>query len=166
MSEAHKLCVDVDYRDEIAQVAALSFLDWSDAKPLEAHRLQMPTPSDYVPGEFYKRELPCILAILKQFPHPIDTIVVDSYVWLGDRKGMGAHLFDALEQEVTIIGVAKNAFRTGGYAEEIYRGTSKHPLYITAAGIPAIQAAQCIQEMHGAHRIPALLKQVDRLCRA
>ena len=50
-------------------------------------------------------------------------------------------------------------------AQELRRGTSRSPLYVTAAGMEATEAARHIAEMHGPHRVPTLLKRVDRLCR-
>lgn len=53
----------------------------------------------------------------------------------------------------------------GPLAQELRRGTSRSPLYVTAAGMDATEAARHIAEMHGPHRIPTLLKRIDRLCR-
>jgi deoxyribonuclease V len=47
----------------------------------------------------------------------------------------------------------------------VERGGSAKPLYVTAAGIAAETAAAHVAAMHGAHRIPTLLKLVDRLVR-
>lgn len=42
----------------------------------------------YQPGEFYRRELPCLLAVLACGP-VAEVIVVDGYVWLGpERAGL------------------------------------------------------------------------------
>jgi len=164
-SPGHKLCVDVDYRGESAQVAAIAFADWGSDAAADTQVFTMPTPGEYVPGEFYKRELPCILEALKRFQCAIDTILVDSYVWLPGRPGMGAHLYEALDQQVTVIGVAKTPFQDETEAIAILRGESQRPLYITAAGISAQVAADQVKRMHGPHRIPTLLKQVDSLCR-
>ncbi|PKN30756.1 MAG: endonuclease V, partial [Deltaproteobacteria bacterium HGW-Deltaproteobacteria-21] len=49
---------------------------------------------------------------------------------------------------------------------EVFRGRSKSPLYVTAAGMDPSEAAGHIRSMHGGHRIPTLLKQVDRLSRS
>jgi deoxyribonuclease V len=48
----------------------------------------------------------------------------------------------------------------------VLRGASTKPLLITAAGMPEAQAAEHVREMHGAFRIPTLLRRVDQLCRA
>lgn len=48
---------------------------------------------------------------------------------------------------------------------ELCRGASRRPLYITAIGSDYLTAAEHIREMAGDHRIPTLLKTVDRLAR-
>jgi deoxyribonuclease V len=65
-----------------------------------------------------------------------------------------------------VVGVAKTRFAgAGGSAVPICRGGSRSPLYITAAGADAIDAAGWVAAMHGPHRVPTLLKRVDRLAR-
>ncbi len=64
-----------------------------------------------------------------------------------------------------MIGVAKTRF-SGAASVEVRRGDSQKPLYVTAAGVSAEDAASRISEMHGPFRIPTLLKQVDTLARS
>ena len=73
--------------------------------------------ADYQPGEFYKRELPLLLSVLGMLPRKPDVVVIDGYVWLGvdDRKGLGAHLFDALGQAIPVVGIAKTQFEGASY---------------------------------------------------
>lgn len=93
-------------------------------------------------------------------------VIIDGYVWLGaGRPGLGAHLHQALGQRTPVIGVAKRRFHGAGDAVAILRGTSQVPLFVTAVGIDVAEAAAGVQRMHGAHRIPTLLKRVDRLSR-
>ena len=49
---------------------------------------------EYVPGEFYKRELPCIIKLLDLVEEHIDCIIIDGFVYLdGDtRPGLGKHI--------------------------------------------------------------------------
>ena len=49
---------------------------------------------------------------------------------------------------------------------EVLRGESTKPLFMSAAGCELSEAAKNVQAMHGAHRLPVLLKRVDALCRA
>jgi deoxyribonuclease V len=117
----------------------------------------------YQPGRFYLRELPDIRGVLALLD-PIDLLIVDGYVWLGADKGLGAHLHDALDGKVAVIGVAKTHY-AGATATEVIRGGSARPLYITAAGIDEATAAAHVAAMHGEHRIPTLLRRVDQLAR-
>ena len=125
------------------------------------------TSRPYAPGAFYERELPCLLAVLGKVGGSLDVVVIDGYVWLsGDgRPGLGAHLHKELGGETAVVGVAKSSFDGAAFAEAVLRGKSARPLFVTAAGIPAPTAADWIRAMHGPHRIPTLLKRVDRLCR-
>jgi deoxyribonuclease V len=121
----------------------------------------------YEPGQFYRRELPCLLAVLGKIPDAVEAIVVDGYVWLADEQtpGLGGHLFQALGGTIPVIGVAKTQFRSARASQAVLRGGSQRPLYITAAGMSREAAAHHIQAMHGPHRIPTLLKRVDQICR-
>lgn len=162
-------CLDVDYRPDHAIAAAVVFRDWPDATPAAEHTATIRDVAPYVPGQFYRRELPCLLAVLRQIPHPLRGIVIDGYVHLdaAHRPGLGAHLHDALGGPAAspfIIGVAKTPFATAP-AEQALRGQSAAPLYVTAVGIDPRVAADHVRAMHGPHRVPTLLKRVDRLCR-
>jgi deoxyribonuclease V len=127
-----------------------------------------------VPGELYRRELPPILAVLAQVTAPLQAILVDGYVWLsGHGPGLGAHLYQALDARVAVVGVAKTAWTPPAAADEpaahrvvpVTRGTSGRPLYVTAVGMDPDVAASQVARMHGAHRIPTLVKAVDSLVR-
>jgi deoxyribonuclease V len=120
-----------------------------------------------VPGRFFERELPCVLAVLEKVEQALELIVVDGYVLLdaAGTLGMGGHLYEALGRRLPIVGVAKNRFHTNGAAIEVYRGDSKRPLFVTALGVDPQAAAIEVQRMHGEHRLPTVLKRVDRLCR-
>lgn len=160
------VCLDVDYRGDDAQVAAIVFEKWASDTVTESKVLTVKNVHPYVPGEFYKRELPCLLAVLAELKSPIDLIVVDSYVWLAkDKPGMGHHLYEALDKKIPVIGVAKTHFKTDDCSVKILRGESKTPLFLTCIGIEQIEAATFVSVMHGDHRIPTLLKLVDKICR-
>jgi len=161
------LAVDVDYRDHSAVAAGVLFKKWHDAKPVEEVVVTCEDAAGYVPGEFYRRELPCILKLLAQPDIDPECIVIDGYVTLGANAGpgLGMHLRNALDRDIAVIGVAKNAFRGTPASAELLRGKSKRPLYITAAGIDAAQAKALIRQMYGDGRIPELLKYVDHLSR-
>lgn len=158
-------CIDVGYSDTGAIAAAVALADWADAAPLATYTVSIAEVEDYVPGEFYKRELPCIQAVLAQLPASPQILVIDGYVWLDDlgKKGLGARLYDALDAHIPVIGVAKTSFATATGAIEVHRGGSTRPLYVTAIGLEVKDAVKAVSRMHGAHRIPTLLNLVDRL---
>ena len=150
-----------------AYTVCLSFNNWTDQDPKEIFTEISTLTEEYEPGFFYKRELPCILSILKKISlEDIKAIVIDGFVTLDDsgKLGLGGHLYDALNKTIPIIGVAKNDFINLIHGKRlVYRGTSAKPLYISAAGMELDIAAGFIKSMHGDFRIPTLLKQLDVL---
>ena len=76
---------------------------------------------------------------------------------------LGAHAH--AEFGVPVIGVAKTRFRTASHAVEVRRGHSGRPLLVTAAGMPAAEAASLVSRMAGPFRIPAALRRADALAR-
>jgi deoxyribonuclease V len=158
-------CVDVDYRGESAVAAAVAIARWEADRPLTETIARISKVERYEPGAFYLRELPCLVEVLRAL-RDVDTVVIDGYVWLAkERAGLGARLHATLGGSVTVVGVAKTAFRDNDVAVEVARGTSSRPLYVTAEGIDVARAAAGVRRMHGAHRIPTILKRVDRLAR-
>jgi deoxyribonuclease V len=163
-----KACVDVDYREDQAIAACVLFHDWADSAPAQQIVEHVQGIAPYVPGQFYKRELPCLLAVLHKVSASLDLVVIDGYVWLVDEchPGLGAHLHEALGRRVPVIGVAKTRFASAVLAVPILRGeTATRPLFVTAAGMDVNEAARCVQGMHGPHRLPTLIKLADMLCR-
>ncbi len=176
-------CIDVDYRPhpgdagrEQAVAACVEFHRWADAVAQAEHVRLIPAVEPYVSGQFYKRELPCALAVLGDLGRPPTIVVIDGYVYLDDRgrRGFGVYLHEALGASTPVIGVAKNRFRSyvSGSADdpafesiELLRGDSNRPLFVTAIGMAPRDAAALVRSMHGANRLPTLLKRVDRLCR-
>lgn len=162
------LAVDVHYQDPDATVAGLLFPDWPDAQALSRHRLSVPEVAAYEPGAFYKRELPCLLALVDTLPVQPTCIIIDGHVHLGrgQQPGLGWHLWNALAQRPAVIGVAKTPFHDSPLEAELLRGReATRPLYISSVGLPLDQAKDAIARMHGPHRLPTLLKAVDGLCR-
>lgn len=160
------ICLDVHYRDLDATAAGVVFEHWNDASPhLELTTTISPIAA-YESGKFYRRELPCLQAILDLISDPLDVILVDGFVWLEHgAPGLGGHLYAALNTAIPVIGVAKTKFLGATSVVEVFRGASKTPLYVSAAGMELDEAVQAIQHMHGPYRIPTLLKRVDQLSR-
>lgn len=173
--------------------ACLLFDDWEAARPLEEHTATTTPVADYVPGEFFRRELPCVMNVLRPHLERIAAVIVDSFVWLplsveettrqdrvlrewreaktatplphNCRPGMGAWLYLELGGDIPVVGVAKTGFHGIIEASEVLRGDSSKPLFVTAAGMDAAEAADCVRRMDGEHRLPTLLRRVDRLAR-
>jgi deoxyribonuclease V len=160
------LCLDVAYENESARAAGLAFSGWADAEPLAEYVVELTNVAPYVPGEFYLRELPCLLKVIEPLQDQLRTVLIDGYVDLApDRPGLGWKLFEALGQRITVVGIAKTAFAGATHAQAILRGGSQRPLFVTAAGMPLEDAVRGVTAMHGRHRIPTLLKRVDQLAR-
>jgi deoxyribonuclease V len=161
------LAVDVHYSNDQAFVAAVSFDTWAASVPANTYEANLKTEAEYVPGQFYKRELPCIFKLLNENALSPEIIVIDGFVFLDKQRkpGLGMHLYTALNGRSRIIGVAKTMFAGIDEDSKLYRGTSERPLFVTAAGMEIEEAKQHIRAMHGDNRIPVLLKSVDRMCR-
>ena len=161
------LAVDVHYWDEddTARAGGVVFSDWSDDAAADRLTHLHHGLEDYVSGQFYRRELPCLLPLigLAEKTHALSTIVVDGYVDLADGPGLGRHLYNALGNAYPVVGVAKTPF-AGAEAVAVTRGNSTRSLWVTATG-DADEAARHVRSMAGADRIPTLLREADRLAR-
>ena len=156
---------DVHYlEDGHASAAAVLFSDYSNAEPASVYTQFLPRAADYISGEFCIRELPCILALIKRINNALDEMIVDGYVMLGNRPGLGQHLFESFDGKIPVIGVAKSKFQ-GSSGALVFRGGSIRPLYVTSAGVEQEKASERIRMMHGVHRMPTLLTRVDLLAR-
>ena len=158
------LDVHYDEASSKATAAAVIFQRWDDAEPIAQYTAGCEVAEAYVPGEFFRRELPCLLAVLKQIQETLSLILIDGYVTLGDKPGLGMRLWEALPLKMPVIGVAKRQFQNAA-AIEVTRGESKIPLFVTAVDIAPAKAADSIRKMHGPFRIPTMLKRADRLAR-
>jgi deoxyribonuclease V len=159
-------CLDAAYTDGAASAACALFPAWDAASPLQVVTARQGAAAEYEPGAFYKRELPLLLAVLGRIARVPATIVVDGYVWLeAGKPGLGARLHEALEGRACVVGVAKSAFAGATAAIPVLRGGSRSPLYVSAAGLDVSAAAEGVRSMHGRHRIPTLLRLVDRAAR-
>jgi deoxyribonuclease V len=161
------LALDVQYDDtnDTALAAAVAFRSWGDEHPAHEWTVPISGLQPYVSGQFYQRELPCLLALLAASPVPANTILVDGHVWLGvGRPGLGKRLYEALGEITPVIGIAKRPFHQG-CATELLRGSSEAPLYVTVAGMHMVTALGYLTQLHGPFRIPTLLKRADALAR-
>ena len=158
--------VDVHYNDLGGAKAALVVCRALTFSSVESeHVADISRTAPYEPGALFKRELPCIRAVLDLGPR-LELLVIDGYATLDPqgRPGLGAHAADAIG--VPVIGVAKTPFRTATHAAEVIRGAATRPLYVTAAGeFEIAEAARIVTAMAGQNRIPNVLARADRLAR-
>ncbi len=169
------VCTDVHYRgteqEPLANAAAVFLHEWTDPIPAQERTAFIPSVEPYISGQFFRREMPCLLQMLDPVLADVTVIVVDGYVWLGadangkPLPGLGAHLFETLGRKVPVIGVAKTRFAAACDSTEVFRGTSQNPLYVSAIGVTLGEAEQNVRNMAGKFRIPDALKRVDQLSR-
>ena len=136
------------YTTTFSRAAGILFSNFHDQTYTNFQILNSTPSAPYIPGQFYKRELPCILPFLNSFDP--DIIIVDGFVWLGKdkRPGLGARLWEELNEKKIIIGVAKSKFQDCEYSSvPILRGQSKNPLWVSSAGVDSIVATDWIKGM-------------------
>lgn len=161
------VCLDAHYRGPIACAAAVVFDDWSAVKPTRWYSTIVKSDVGYEPGRFYLRELAPILTVIKQIMEPIHIFIIDGYCYLSEDfiPGLGSHLYSAIQESSSVIGVAKNRFKDSRHAEKLFRGDSSRALFITSLGLDPKIAASKIALMAGPYRIPLILKMADQFAR-
>ncbi len=163
------LAFDTYYFEDKAKTVCIAFESWANESNFKIYDEILGGIEEYTSGEFYKRELSCILSLLEKIKVEIahiELIIVDSFVYLDDegKFGLGGYLYKALDEKVPIIGVAKTNFATiDNLKKSLLRGDSQKPLYITSIGIDLEKATELIQNMEGKFRNPTILKHLDTL---
>jgi deoxyribonuclease V len=147
-----------------ARAAAVLAADATFGRLLDERIAVVAEVRPYRPGEFYRRELPPLTAVLQGI-EGLSLLVVDGYVDLDPHghPGLGAYAHEVLA--VPVIGVAKTVFRTATHAVPVLRGTSARPVLVTAVGLPRADAAELVRSMAGRFRIPDALRRADQLAR-
>lgn len=160
---------DTYYYDDYANTVCIAFEDWTAENESNIFTERTGITSAYESGAFYKRELPCILSLLKTIElKEDDLIIVDGYVTLDNdgKIGLGGYLYEALDKKYPIVGIAKNEFAApDSQRRNVLRGESKTPLFLTAMGADVDEILPQVEQMHGAYRMPTLLKKLDQLSR-
>lgn len=155
--------VGYGYPGGSALSAGVLIESWRSLSARSTHTLTISKVHPYVPGQFYRRELPCLLELLESIQKPINAIVIDGYAQIeGEACSLGEHLHH--HTGITVIGVAKTPYKHG-VALPVLRGESSKPLYVSAAGMDNLLAADRVQAMAGRHRLPKHIKQADMLSR-
>lgn len=161
------VAIDVHYKENTAKAVGALIQNWEDAVAVQHVIRYIDKVEEYVPGAFYKRELPCIMEVLTQVDlRTVSCIVIDGFVVLDDagKPGLGAYVYENIQPKVPVIGVAKSNFHQNlKNVIPVFRGESNNPLYVTAIGAGLQQAAANIKRMHGEFRLPTVLKELDRI---
>ncbi|MBO6183510.1 MAG: endonuclease V [Chryseobacterium sp.] len=160
---------DTFYYEDFAKTVCIAFENWNSETESFIFSENTEISSDYESGAFYKRELPCILSLLKKIDlKESDLIIVDGYVTLDNtgKIGLGGYLYESLNEKYPVIGIAKNGFASDdSQRRTVCRGESKTPLFLTAIGFDVEDAKTNVENMHGKFRMPTLLKKLDQLTR-
>lgn len=161
------LAIDVHYQGESARIGGVLFSHWSDPHSQQEIVTEMSDVAAYVPGQFFRRELPCLLKLLDGLEQLPALVIIDGNVFLDghSQPGLGAHLYDALDSRVQVVGIAKTKFANMPAGTEVFRGKSAKPVYVTAIGADLQESKDNVRSMHGDFRIPALVKRADKLSR-
>lgn len=166
-----KVAIDVFYTESHSKTVGVIFNDWQDSEPQDIIVEEVEKESTpYIPGQFFRRELPCILNLLEKINlEEFDTVIIDGFISLKDNNGkvcsgLGEHLLERLPKGVSLIGVAKtNYCKTNEISEHVRRGKSTRPLYVQGRGDYNNETAgNLIRLMKGNFRIPTLLKILDK----
>ena len=167
-----KIAIDTYYySDTDSYTVGVVFSEFTDQKPIDIISVHTSKFGSYVPGQFYKRELPGVLDLLKLIDlKEFDTIILDSYYSMVDQvgkviPGLGEKLDEKLGRPdwITIIGVAKSLFgRSSEICKEVIRGEAMKPLYVSSRpGEDLDFISEEIKSMYGPYRLPYLLKLLD-----
>lgn len=160
------LAVDVHYEDDLDQawVGAVRFEGWPSESG-HTTRILHRGLAPYESGAFYRRELPCLIPVVQAALKlaPLEWVIVDGFVDLGAKPGLGRYLWSALGMSIDVCGVAKNPFR-GAPAQAVVRGGSERPLYVSSTA-DINTTATAVAAMAGPHRIPSLLRKADQAAR-
>lgn len=163
------LALDVHYREEETKAVGVLF-HWKDSVPQDILIEYIDDVEVYIPGQFYKRELPCLMKIIEKIDiHKLEVIIVDGHIYVDNERnyGLGGKLYEILEKSIPIIGIAKTPFYNNKeMVTEIKRGKSDNPLYISVIGMDISKACQKIVDMHGGFRIPKILKTLDQITKS
>jgi len=165
-----KLAIDTYYTEENAYTVGVFFSQWDDEKPLRVIKRVTKPEYPYVPGEFYRRELPCIMDLLGSVDFDtLSTIIVDGFIRVKKDgvmiPGLGEHLYDEVKDwNISIIGVAKSKFNgCENWSIPIIRKPGSKPLYVQGIGRYTDEmAAGLIKGMAGPNKLPTLLHLLDQ----
>ena len=157
---------DVGYGDASALVGVVLLDEFEDARAASEYVVEAGPVEPYVPGEFWRRELAPLLRAVHPAIADLSVCVIDAYVDLGRarRPGLGRMLH--VSTGLPVIGVAKSFYPDTPREYEVRRGSSRRPLYVSAAGFDLDEAKRCIVRMAGDARVPTMFRRADELSKA
>src|SRR4051794_24737872 len=132
-----KLALDVHHEPGGAVAAGVAFDDWNAPEATKTYVTRIAAVDKPPPGQAWLRDLPCLLALLREHRLEPEAIVIDGFVHLDeqDTPGLGRHLFDALGGKVPVIGVAKSSGAFSAAQFEVFREEEAAPVIVSCAGI-------------------------------
>lgn len=162
-----KLAIHVHYDGDVALAAGVAFDEWDAAEPLKTYTARIAHVEKAVAGEPYRRELPCLMQLLREHGLQPEVIVIDGFVYTDAQEtpGIGQYLHHALGGRTSVIGISKSAMKETPAQFEVYRDEEARPLIVTSVGIELGAAKARVRSMHGKRRIPTLMKLVARIAR-
>lgn len=164
---SYQVAFDVHYYDNFAIVGFVLFENELSSEPYKTGQIRCDSVEPYISGQFYKRELPCLLKAVEEIKEQINLIYIDANVWLDDdKKGLGKYLFDSINHTIPVIGVSKSCFnKETELIRPVHRQSSKNPLYVSSVGIELENACEKVKMMNGDFRLPKMIKLADSVCR-
>ncbi len=162
-----KLVVAVHVEGARAVAAAVAFEAWDASEATKTYLSHIAHVEKPERGALDLRELPCVMQLLREHQLTPELIVIEGFVHLDgdDTPGLGRHLFQALGEQVAVVGVSKKRLPGLSAQYEVEREEESPPLVVTSAGIDIGAAKVRLRSMHGRKRVPTLMKLAARLAK-
>jgi deoxyribonuclease V len=164
-NDAMKLAVDLSYDGDGALAGAVAFAEWDSFEATKTYVSRIQHVEKAAPGEAWRRDLACLLQLLREHSLQPEVIVIDGFVYVDPQEtpGLGQYLHHALGSRVPVIGVSKSPMKDSSAQFEVVRDEEARPLFVTSVGIELGAAKARVRAMHGKKRVPTLLKLVARV---
>ncbi|HEY3451300.1 MAG TPA: hypothetical protein VGK67_33385 [Myxococcales bacterium] len=151
-----------------ATAACVVLRSFDASESLEERTVTVRTVATRGSGRSFERELSLLRAVLGAVESEIQVAVIGGYVWLDGttRPGLGAHLYQALGESISVLGIADARCDAGKpEALEVRRGRGSRPVFVTSVGFPPPVVGKLVGAMHGRGRIPWALARAAALGR-
>lgn len=160
--------IDADYDEKTRKghVAGIVVQDLLSDKVEKVVTAIVENVEDYIPGQFYRRELKSVEAIINQLDKTqIEAIVIDGYADSGtEEHALGTFVYE--EYKIPVIGIGKNKYKRCILENlEVCRGDSQRPLFVSSKGMDNEKSKELVKNMFGEFRLPFLVKYADKMAR-